>query len=169
MAYEDTGLSPGMANWRTCTGCGERYDTTRRIPVCPHDWIAGMETTTEKVDPLDPKVPDGHGSGDGRPVPGEKPVKPRRFVGSTSDARTVNNVMRHAYKVLTPEEKEQMQAVKDLGLEFHEFLKNISDKRKEAAKAQGKVIMTEFASRELSIAATKIEEAVMWAVKDLTK
>lgn len=72
-------------------------------------------------------------------------------VNSTSDDRTVNNVMRHAYRVLTDEEKQQMQAIKDTGLQFHELLESIGQ------------------SRELSLAKTKIEEAVMWAVKHITR
>lgn len=71
-------------------------------------------------------------------------------VDATSDQRTVNNVMRHAYRVLSDEEKAQMQAVKDKGLELLEPVESIG---------QG---------RELSIAKTKIEEAVMWAVKHIT-
>ena len=74
----------------------------------------------------------------------------KQHVASTSDARTVNNVMRHQYRVLNDTEKAQMQAIKDEGLKFHELIKSLG------------------ASRELSLAATKIEEAVMWAVKHLT-
>jgi len=73
------------------------------------------------------------------------------MVDSTSDARTVNNVMRHEYRVLTEDEKNSMSAVKDAGLEFHELIGGLGS------------------SRELSIAKTKIEEAVMWAVKHITK
>lgn len=72
-------------------------------------------------------------------------------VDSTSDERTVNNVMRHAYRVLTDEEKLQMQDIKDQGLKFHNMLTAIGN------------------SRELSLAKTKIEEAVMWAVKHVTQ
>lgn len=72
-------------------------------------------------------------------------------VQSTSDDRTVNNVMRHAYRVLTDEEKAQMQAIKDEGLKFHDLAEGIGQ------------------SRELSLAKTKIEEAVMWAVKHITR
>ena len=80
----------------------------------------------------------------------------RRFatmvaVDSTSDERTVNNVMRHAYRVLSDLEKAQMQTIKDKGLELHELIKSVGT------------------SRELSIAATKTEEAVMWAVKHITR
>lgn len=71
-------------------------------------------------------------------------------VGSTSDDRTVNNVMRHEYRVLTQAEKDFMQAVKDKGLEFYTMCEGTQ-------------------SRELSLAKTKIEEAVMWAVKHITK
>lgn len=72
-------------------------------------------------------------------------------VNSTSDERTVNNVMRHEYRVLSDADKQQMQAIKDKGLELHELIKGIG------------------VSRELSIAATKTEEAVMWAVKHITR
>lgn len=71
-------------------------------------------------------------------------------VDSTSDERVINNVMRHQYRVLSAEEKEQMKQIKDLGLKFHEELDSIG------------------VSRELSLAKTKIEEAVMWAVKHIT-
>ena len=73
------------------------------------------------------------------------------FVDSKSDDRTVNNVMRHEYRVLSEDEKNTMQSIKDKGLEFHELIDGIGQ------------------SRELSIAKTKTEEAVMWAVKHLTK
>jgi len=69
---------------------------------------------------------------------------------STSDERVTNNVMRHEYKVLTGEEKMQMQVVKDEGRDLHQYLDTL-----------GK-------SREISLAKTKIEEAVMWAVKHIT-
>ena len=72
------------------------------------------------------------------------------FVDSTSDQRTVNNVMRHAYRVLSDEEKAAMQKIKDDGLALHAFLDQLG------------------ASRELSIAKTKVEEAVMWTVKHIT-
>ena len=71
-------------------------------------------------------------------------------VSSTSDERTVNNVMRHAYRVLSDDEKAAMQKIKDDGLAMHEFFTSLG------------------VSRELSVAKTKIEEAVMWAVKHIT-
>jgi hypothetical protein len=71
-------------------------------------------------------------------------------VDSNSDARTVNNTMRHQYRVLSDVEKETMAKIKDMGLAFHEALSAVGD------------------SRELSIAKTRIEEAVMWAVKHIT-
>lgn len=72
-------------------------------------------------------------------------------VSSTSDDRTVNNVMRHEYRVLSDLEKAHMLAVKDKGLEFISLIERIGG------------------SRENSIATRKIEEAVMWAIKGLTK
>jgi len=72
-------------------------------------------------------------------------------VSSTSDERIVNNVMRHNYRVLSDAEKAQMQAVKDKGLDLHTLIESMGQ------------------SRELSLAKTKTEEAVMWAVKHLTR
>lgn len=72
-------------------------------------------------------------------------------VSSTSDERVVNNVMRHEYRVLSDSEKEAMKSIKDHGLLFHQYLDSLG------------------ASRELSLAKTKVEEAVMWAVKHITK
>ena len=73
------------------------------------------------------------------------------IIHSTSDARTVNNVMRHEYRVLSDAEKQQMQRIKDMGMMFWQLVEDM-----------GK-------SRELSLAQTKIEEAVMWAVKHVTR
>jgi len=73
------------------------------------------------------------------------------MVESTSEARTVNNTMRHQYRVLNELEKAQMQAIKDKGLELHELIESIGQ------------------SRELSLAKTKTEEAVMWAVKHIAR
>jgi hypothetical protein len=72
-------------------------------------------------------------------------------MNSTDDARVTNNVMRHEYRVLTDLEKEAMKVLKDKGLSFVEFCDTLGT------------------SRELAIAKTKMEEAVMWAVKHLTK
>ena len=72
-------------------------------------------------------------------------------VSSESNERTVNNTMRHQYKVLSDAEKAQMLAIKDLGLEFLTLIETMAT------------------SREMSLAKTKIEEAVMWAVKSITK
>lgn len=72
-------------------------------------------------------------------------------VNSASDDRTANNAVRHTYRVLSDDEKAQMVALKDMGAAF-------------IAKCQeiGK-------SRELSLAITNAEQAVMWAVKHVTR
>lgn len=72
-------------------------------------------------------------------------------VKSTSDERIVNNVMRHEYRVLSDDEKAYMKDAKDKGLDFVKLCDTIGS------------------SRELSIAKTKMEEAVMWAVKHVTR
>ena len=72
-------------------------------------------------------------------------------VASESDERTVNNAVRHQYRVLSEEEKAGMVRLKDIGLNFLNSIDDIVPK-----------------GREASLAKTKIEEAVMWAVKGLT-
>lgn len=72
------------------------------------------------------------------------------LVDSTSDDRTVNNVMRHQYKVLSDDEKIAMQKVKDDGLKLWEYFDSLG------------------ISKELSVAKTNLEQSVMWAVKHIT-
>jgi hypothetical protein len=74
-----------------------------------------------------------------------------RHINSTSDDRVVNNVMRHEYRVLTDLEKRHMSQLKNMGLAFVDLCDRIG------------------ANRELSLAETKMEEAVMWSVKHVTK
>lgn len=71
-------------------------------------------------------------------------------IGSTSDQRVVNNVMRHEYKVLSAVEKDQMKTVKDRGLDFWNYLDGMGS------------------SRDISLAKTAIEDAVMRAVRHIT-
>lgn len=73
------------------------------------------------------------------------------FVDSTSDDRTVNNTMRHEYRVLTDDEKKKMGDIKNVGALLLQMINLCGE------------------GREYSIAKTKVEEAVMWAVKGLTK
>lgn len=71
-------------------------------------------------------------------------------VDSASDDRTANNVVRHQYRVLDEKEKADMLEVKDLGAALIRKIESIGT------------------SRELSLAKTNAEQAVMWAVKDIT-
>lgn len=71
-------------------------------------------------------------------------------VDSTSDARTVNNTVRHTYRVLSDAEKAQMLKIKDAGQALIDIINET-----------GK-------SRELSLALTNAEQSVMWAVKHVT-
>ena len=72
-------------------------------------------------------------------------------VDSASDDRTANNAVRHQYRVLTDAEKQQMVELKDLGAAFIAKCNEIGG------------------SREMSIAITNAEQAVMWAVKHVTR
>lgn len=80
-------------------------------------------------------------------------------VDSTADDRTTNNAVRHKYRVLTEAEKAQMQEVKDMGAAFIAKLHEIG------GTAPGG---DRFASRDLSLANTHAEDAVMRAVRHIT-
>lgn len=73
------------------------------------------------------------------------------FVDSESDERIRNNALRHQYRVLNDSEKETMVRIKDVG---EQLLKDI-----DAFIPAG---------RCAALAKTKVEEAVMWAIKGLT-
>ena len=74
-----------------------------------------------------------------------------KVVDSSSDDRTANNTLRHSYRELSANEKELMVDIKDAGQKLLDLIGCV-----------GK-------GRETSLAVTKTEEAVMWAVKGLTK
>lgn len=61
------------------------------------------------------------------------------------------NEMRGTYRELSDSDKENIKAFKDLGQQFYTHCD------------------AQTPSREMSLAKTKIEEAVMWAVKHVTK
>lgn len=71
-------------------------------------------------------------------------------IDSKSDARTVNNAVRHQYRILNDEEKAHMQEVKDLGQALIDKINSLGR------------------SRELSLGLTNAEQSVMWVVKHIT-
>lgn len=83
-----------------------------------------------------------------------------KMIDSTGDDRTVNNTMRHKYRVLTEQEKADMQTIKKLGQTFVQLCWDINNGHVQ--------VSVPSSSRELSIARTKMEEAVMWACKHIT-
>jgi len=70
---------------------------------------------------------------------------------ATDDKRITNNVMRHEYRKLQQQEMVQMKTIKDMGLDFFNMIDGLG------------------VSRETSIAKTRVEEAVMWATKHITR
>lgn len=90
-------------------------------------------------------------------------------VNSASDARTVNNAVRHNYRVLTEAEKAQMLAVKDKGQEFLALIESLRTPFKQfGADNDQDAFVVGTIDRELNIATERVEEAVMWAVKHIT-
>lgn len=69
---------------------------------------------------------------------------------NSSDNGTVGGVSQREYSTFTNLEKFQMQMIENKGAELHVLFEKIGT------------------SREMSIAKTKIEEAVMWAREHLT-
>lgn len=63
----------------------------------------------------------------------------------------MSDVMRKEYRQLTDDEKAHIKRIKDLGERFIDECRS-----------------SEFNMREFALARTKIEEAVMWAVKGIT-
>lgn len=80
-------------------------------------------------------------------------------VSSAGDDRTANNTVRHNYRVLSDAEKAAMVEVKDMGAAFISKLHEIGG----TVHGQDR-----FASRDLSLANTHIEDAVMRAVRHIT-
>ncbi|WP_116082089.1 hypothetical protein [Tropicimonas sp. IMCC34011] len=72
-------------------------------------------------------------------------------VNSADDDRTANNAVRHQYRVLSDAEKRQMVEIKDLGAAFLAKCDEVGQ------------------SREMSLARANAEQAVMWAVKHVTR
>lgn len=94
-------------------------------------------------------------------------------VSSTSDQRTVNNTVRHSYRVLSDVEKARMASVKDKGAEFIALIDLLRTPLGPLPALEGSVENAQGMAvgrfdRELCIAAERIEEAVMWAVKHIT-
>ena len=80
-------------------------------------------------------------------------------VASVSDARTVNNTTRQRYRVLSELEKAQCDGLRELGAMFIGLLHEIGGTDPDD---------TRMASRDLSLALTHMEDAVMRAVRHVT-
>ncbi|WP_043353643.1 hypothetical protein [Methylobacterium sp. B1] len=80
-------------------------------------------------------------------------------IDSASDDRTANNAVRHQYRVLSDAEKANMVRVKDMGAAFIALLHEVGGTDPSGDR---------FASRDLSLANTHAEDAVMRAVRHIT-
>jgi hypothetical protein len=78
---------------------------------------------------------------------------------STSDERVRNSTLRQQYRALTSAEKEQIDRIKELGQEFVDLLHEIGKSQRGSDR---------FASRDLALSNTHIEDAVMRAVRHIT-
>jgi predicted acetyltransferase len=72
-------------------------------------------------------------------------------IAMTEQTEPKLDIMRQAYRPLTEDEQDAMQQIKAAGFNFHTLVESLGQ------------------SREISLAKTKVEEAVMWAVKHLTR
>jgi hypothetical protein len=70
--------------------------------------------------------------------------------------------MRREYRLMSDTEQASLDRIKELGDSFHDCLVEIESAALEADNATGTY-------RELDIAKARIEEAVMWAVKFITR
>ncbi|GAM06337.1 Acb2/Tad1 domain-containing protein [Novosphingobium sp. MBES04] len=89
-------------------------------------------------------------------------------VDSAGCDRTANNAVRHTFRVLSEAEKAQMVAIKDEGAEFLNLIESLRTTPEQAGEINGDTVAICTFDRELNIAAEKVEEAVMWAVKHIT-
>ncbi len=72
------------------------------------------------------------------------------LIPDTDDLRVENSPMRYTYRVLSDREKALIDTIKDAGQDFLNALPGDQ-------------------SREIACARTRLEEAVMWAVKHVTR
>lgn len=80
-------------------------------------------------------------------------------IDSASDGRTANNAVRHQYRTLSDEEKAGMQEVKDMGAAFIAKLHALGGTDPTGDR---------MGSRDLALAMTHMEDAVMRAVRHIT-
>jgi hypothetical protein len=73
------------------------------------------------------------------------------------------NVFRKQYRPLNDAEKAYLEALKDKAQELYDLLEQGPNGLPGPTGAVGRT------SRELSLAKTNLEQAVMWAVKDVTR
>lgn len=76
------------------------------------------------------------------------------------DPGPAGDVTRADYRLLTEAEAASMRRIKSMGNEFIKALHEIGGSPPEIGRQN---------TRELQIAQTKVEEAVMWAVKHITR
>jgi hypothetical protein len=87
-------------------------------------------------------------------------------VSSTSDDRTVNNAVRHKYRVLTEEEKAAMARIKDKGAELIGEIAALDPVM--AMSSKGPEEHHCLCDRNLELARCHVEDAVMRAVRHVT-
>lgn len=86
-------------------------------------------------------------------------------VSSTSDDRTANNAMRHQYRILSEEQKMQVEEIKDLGAAFTSLLHRIGRTTPPSTPEEEH----RFGSANLTLAFRHMEDAVYRAVKHVTR
>jgi len=66
------------------------------------------------------------------------------------------NVFRSAYRELSDEEKEKMEIIKNKAQELYDLIESVVEQNPSEQ------------ARYISLAKTKLEESIMWAVKGIT-
>lgn len=88
---------------------------------------------------------------------------PVNKIDSTSDNRTANNAARHQYRVLSDEEKAEMQEIKDMGAAFIAKLHSMD--LTHPFEMTDELVLSD---RNLELARQHVEDAVMRAVRFIT-
>ena len=126
--------------------------TARAVPEAPQDGSEGAD----KQPGLSPETQPEGGAGADPPAWAAPALAQPVTLANETPSAVPNNVMLHAYATLTQGELEVLADIKDGALAMWNTLKQVDQTSAEDR---------EFQSRELSHAAARLEECVLWVEK----